>query len=143
VRSERELSVVPGLDESVGLPDIDELERQFAGAPSDAPVEAAFADATLTITRNASDDVQDRPVTLWFDDEQWGILRYGQTLTRSIPPGHHRVKGHNTLIGTTFELEATPGERIHLKCSNTIARGGALLMLLIGWAALRVRIERA
>jgi hypothetical protein len=141
--SERRPLVTPDLDESVPLPDIDELERQFAGTPSDAPVEAPFADATLTITRNAPDDVQDRPVTLWFDDEQWGILRYGQSLTRSVPAGHHRLKGHNTLIGTTFEFDATPGERIHLKCSNTIARGGALLMLLIGWAALRVRIERA
>lgn len=143
MRSQRGPTVAPGLDENVRLPDIDELERQFAGPSSDAPVEIPFVDATLTFTRNAPDDVQDRPVKLWVDDELWGILRYGQSLTRSIPPGHHRVKGHNTLMGTTFEFDARSGERVELKCSNTIVGGGALLMLLIGWAALRVRIERA
>lgn len=134
--------VLPGHTEEVRLPDVEELEHQFARSPSDTPAPTAFTNATLIIRRNAADDVQDRVVTLWLDDERWDTLRYGHTLTRSVPPGRHRLKAHNTLIGTTFEFDATPGEYIHLRCSNTIARGGALLMLLIGWAMLRVRIER-
>jgi hypothetical protein len=129
-------------DDDIRLPDIEELERQFAGTPSEVPVTTAFTNATLSVTRNAANDVQDRAVTLWLDDERWDVLRYGQTLTRTVPPGRHVVKGHNTLIATRFEFEAAPGEHVRLRCANTVARGGALLMLLIGWAMLRVRIER-
>lgn len=129
-------------DDEIRLPDIDELERQFAGTPSEVPVSAAFTNATVIVTRNAADDVQDRVVTLWLDGERWDVLRYGQTLSRSVPAGHHIIKGHNTLIATKFEFDAAPGERVRLRCANTVARGGALLMLLIGWAMLRVRIER-
>lgn len=136
----------PGLaerEDGIGLPSIEELERQYAGTPADHPTAAAFTNATVSITRNAADDVQDRVVTLWLDDESWGVLRYGQTFMRNVPPGQHRVKAHNTLIATRFEFDAAPGEHVRLRCSNTVARGGALLMLLIGWAMLRVRIERA
>lgn len=135
--------VLPDLDDEIRLPDIAELERQFGGTSSDAAHETAFPDAILTISRNAPDDVQDRVVTLWFDDEEWSRLRYGQRLTRSVPVGHHRVRAHNTLLSTTFEFDATPGEQIHLRCSNTLARGSFLLLWIIHWAAIRVRIERA
>jgi hypothetical protein len=136
-------TLIPDLDEDIRLPDIDELERQFGGTSSNGPHDTAFADAILTIFRNAPDDVQDRVVTLWFDDEEWARIRYGQSLTRSVPAGHHRLKAHNTLFATTFEFDATPGERIHLRCSNTLARGSFLLLWIIHWAAIRVRIERA
>jgi hypothetical protein len=129
-------------DRDVELPEIEELERQYASTPSDGKDVGSHIDATLTISRNAAHDVQDRQVTLWLDDERWDILRYGHTLTRPVSPGRHKVKGHNTLFGTTFEFEAKPGEHVRLRCVNGVVPGGALLMLLIGWAMLRVRIER-
>lgn len=79
---------------------------------------------------------------LWLDDERWDVLRYGHMLTRPVSPGRHKVKAHNTLFGTTFEFEAKAGEHVRLRCVNGVVPGGALLMLLIGWAMLRVRIER-
>lgn len=97
--------------------------------------------ATLTVRRNANDDVQDRLVTLWVDEERWDVLRYGRTLSRELPPGRHRLRANNTLVNTTFEFDAAPGEHVRLRCSNAFAKGGALLMLLVGWAGLRVRIE--
>jgi hypothetical protein len=130
----------PGAD--IDVLNIEELERQFATTPSDGREAARFMDATLTLTRNAPDDVQDRVVTFWLDDERWDILRYGHTLSRSVSAGHHRLKAHNTLLTTIFEFDARPGEHIRLRCANAVSRGGTLLMLIIGWAALRVRIER-
>lgn len=135
-------SVLPDRDAGVELLDIEELERQYASTPSDGKDVGSHHDATLTITRNAADDVQDRQVTLWLDDERWDVLRYGRTLTRPLSPGRHKVKAHNTLFGTTFAFEAKPGEHVRLRCVNGVMSGGALLMLLIGWAMLRVRIER-
>ena len=41
-----------------------------------------------------------------------------------------------------IEFEAAPGEDVRVRCSNTLARGGMLMMLAIGFAVLRVRLER-
>ena len=54
----------------------------------------------LEIVRDHPQDIQDRPVYLWVDGEKWeGVLRYGATFTRELPPGRHLVKAHNTLFG--------------------------------------------
>jgi hypothetical protein len=50
--------------------------------------------AQLEIVRNHPQDIQDRPVYLWVDGEKWdGVLRYGATFTRELPPGRHCVCG--------------------------------------------------
>lgn len=122
--------------------EVDELEEIWRGSPGGDQPSAAFTDATLTITRNAPDDVQDRTVNLWLDGQRWEPLRYGATLTRTIAPGRHRLKAHNTLFGTEIEFDARPGENVRIKCSNAMTGSGMLLMILIGWAMLRVRLER-
>ena len=98
--------------------------------------------ARLTITRDAADDIQDRWVRLWIDGTFWETLRYGMTLSIDLPPGHHRLKAHNTLNGATLEFDASPGEHIKVRCHNSIARGGFLSILMIGVAVIRVRLER-
>ena len=98
--------------------------------------------ATLTVSRSAPDDVQDRVVNLWLDDEPLGKLKYGTTLTREIGPGPHRLKAHNTLFTHTVTFDARPGEQIRYKCLNGITGGGAVMILMLGVAYLRVRLER-
>ena len=98
--------------------------------------------ARLSITRNDPADVQDRVVKLWLDGESWGKLPYGKTESRDIPPGRHVVKAHNTLFGTTLAFEAAPGEEVRLSCANGMTGGGKLMVLLMGVAYLRVRLEQ-
>ncbi|MEO8678920.1 MAG: hypothetical protein ABI665_07735 [Vicinamibacterales bacterium] len=99
--------------------------------------------ATLTIVRDHPMDVQDRPVYLWVDGEKWtGILRFGKTFTRELAPGRHTIKAHNTLFGHTIEIDAAPGEAIKLRCSNGLTGGGMVMVLMLGVAYLRVRLER-
>jgi hypothetical protein len=100
------------------------------------------SDARLTIVRDTNDDIQDRWIRLWLDGEYWETLRYGMTLSRDIPPGHHRLKASNTLTRATLEFDATPGEHVTVRCHNAIARGGFLSILMIGVAVIRVRLER-
>lgn len=102
---------------------------------SDAPV-------TITIIRNAPDDVQDRWIRIYIDDRPEEILRYGETLTRDVPAGHHKVKAHNTLSSHVIEFDAAPGEQVRIACHNTVARGGILMMLTTGFAFITVRLER-
>jgi len=99
-------------------------------------------DARLTITRNHPQDVQDRPVYISVDDVPWAILRFGKTLARTLPPGPHRIKAHNTLFGHTLELDVKPDEDIRLRCENGLTGGGMIMVLMMGVAYLRVRLER-
>ena len=98
--------------------------------------------ARLLITRSQPDDVQDRPIRLWLDGERLENLPYGKSFARDIAPGPHVVKAHNTLFGTTLEFEAAPGEEVRLSCANGMTGGGKLMVLLMGVAYLRVRLEQ-
>ena len=98
--------------------------------------------ATLTVTRNGNSDFQDRQVYLYVDGELWGKVRYGRPMSREIPPGHHKVRAFNTLFSHTIEVEAIPGEHVRLKCTNGLARGGWIMMVIWQVAALKVRLER-
>ncbi|MCC7123855.1 MAG: hypothetical protein IT178_03345 [Acidobacteria bacterium] len=98
--------------------------------------------ARLSLQRDDPHDIQDRVVRLWVDGEPWGTIGYGRTLTRDIAPGPHVVKAHNTLFGTTFSFEAAPGEEVRLRCVNGMTGGARLMVLMLGVAYLRVRIER-
>jgi hypothetical protein len=103
--------------------------------------DSAPAPATLVITRDAPDDVQDRWVRITIDEGEEEILRYGLTLTRQLAPGHHRVKAHNTLSGDSLEFDAAPGRTVRIKVYNTVAKGGVLMLMATGFAFITVRLE--
>jgi hypothetical protein len=123
--------------------DIEALERAWHGA-SDATERSIskINSAQLTVTRNAARDFQDRQVYLYIDGEYVGKVKYGRPLSREIPPGHHKVRAFNTLFSDTIEIDARPGDHVRLKCSNTLGRGGWIMMVVWQIAALRVRLER-
>jgi hypothetical protein len=97
--------------------------------------------ATIEIFRDTPDDVQDRWVRVYVDDAAAEILRYGETLRRQLPPGHHRIKAHNTLSTDTIEVDLAPGQLLRIRCHNHFARGGVLMMLTMGFAFIKVRLE--
>jgi len=97
----------------------------------------------LEITRDHPQDIQDRPVYLWVDGKKWdGVLRYGKTFTRELPPGPHKVTAHNTLFGQTVEFDAGPGQTVRYRCENGLTGGGMVMVLMMGVAYLRVRLTR-
>jgi len=107
------------------------------------PAAGNASPATLTFVRNAPDDVQDRWVRLFIDDGPEEILRYGETLTRKLPAGHHRVRAHNTLSADTIEFDAAPGQAVRIKVFNSVAKGGVLMLMATGFAFINVRLELA
>lgn len=97
----------------------------------------------LEIVRKHPQDVQDRPVYLWIDGEKWdGILRYGMTFSRDLPPGKHHIKANNTLFSHNVDFEAAPGETVRYECENGLTGGGMVMVLMMGVAYLRVRLKR-
>ncbi|HUQ86622.1 MAG TPA: hypothetical protein VM096_03625 [Vicinamibacterales bacterium] len=122
---------------------IEALERAWHGPDNTAEKSTSkINSATLTVTRNGSGDFQDRQVMLYVDGELWGKVRYGRPMTREIPPGHHKVRAFNTMFSHTIEINAIPGEHVRLKCTNGLARGGWIMMVLWQVAALSVKLER-
>lgn len=97
--------------------------------------------ASITVFRDTPDDVQDRWVRLYIDDTPEEILRYGERLTRELPPGKHRIKAHNTLSSHTLEVELALGQHLQIRCHNRIAKGGVLMMLTTGFAFITVTLE--
>jgi hypothetical protein len=98
--------------------------------------------ARLTITRHHPQDVQDRPVYLSIDGERIGNLKFGGVMTRELAPRRHTVTAHNTLFSHSLEVNAAPADDIRLTCQNGLTGGGMLMVLMLGVAYLRVKLER-
>lgn len=132
--------VVSVLDETL---DTAALQRAWHGPHDTAgPSTSRTNNAQLTVTRNSGGDFQDRQVYLYIDGELWGKVRYGQPLSREIPPGRHAIRAFNTLFSHTIEITAVPGEHVRLRCTNGLGRGGWIMMVIWQVAALRVRLEQ-
>lgn len=85
-------------------------------------------EAQFTITRTAPNDVQQRQLIVNLDDEPFATLLYGDTVTRAIEPGRHRLKADNTWVWKTAEFNVEPGEHARFKAINRagrLTRGGA------------------
>jgi hypothetical protein len=121
---------------------LEQLQRAWHGTDNSDKQVQKINNAQLTVTRNNASDFQDRQVYLYVDGELWGKVKYGKPLSREIPPGRHKVRAFNTLFSDTMEIDAGPGEHVRLRCSNTLGKGGWIMMVIWQIAALRVRLER-
>jgi hypothetical protein len=130
----------PVVDDALDLEALERLWR--ASSPVDRPAQRAVKSTQLTITRNAAHDFQDRQVYVYVDGEAWGKIRYGQPMTREIPPGTHTVRVNNTLLSDSIDFTAVPGEHVRLRCYNGMPRAGWLMMIFLHVTYLLVRIER-
>lgn len=95
----------------------------------------------LTIHRTSSEDVKDRQVILSLDGVKVATLLYGQTFSREIPPGRHRLCANNTLVWKTVEFEAPPGREVHFTCVNRAPKSLFYSLFLFGVSPLYVTLE--
>jgi hypothetical protein len=102
---------------------------------------AATDTATLTIHRTSPADAQQRQVIMSLDGREIATLMYGQTATRTIPPGRHFLRAYNTLVWKTHDFTASPGDDIHLTVVNRAAPGMMWLVALLGAGPMTVAIE--
>ena len=98
--------------------------------------------ASVTVTRNASSDFQQRQLIVYLDDERLGDLMFGETISRDINPGPHRLRVSNTLVWKTVNFDVKPGEQVRFEAIN---RAGTLtypMLLIIGAGPLYVTLRR-
>lgn len=100
------------------------------------------ATATLTVLRNSKHDIGERHLVVSLDGHKLGYLLFRQSLTRTIEPGHHRLKVHNTLVWKTMEFDVAPGEHVRFLACNKMGSGSFSMLLLIGVGPLSVTLER-
>ncbi len=127
----------------IDVSDLSVLMRAFHGPDQPSPSEpAATKDAQLTVSRYEGDIFADRQIYLFVDDEPWGKVRYGDSITRELKPGLHKVRAFNTLFSRTIELDLRPAEHARVRCGNGFPRAGWLLMMWLHVTYLLVRMER-
>jgi hypothetical protein len=98
--------------------------------------------ARLTVRRQSPDDIQQREVFVSLDGTEFAILRYGDAVTRDVPPGDHELRVHNTLFRQRLQLHIAPGEDVRFHVTNRPGWGTYALMSVLGAGPLYLKIER-
>jgi hypothetical protein len=117
------------LDELVD--DIEYWERLYHRMPS-----------SVTVVRNHRDDIKQRQMIVWLDDERIATLMYGDDVTRDIEAGPHRLRVSNTLFWKTVEFDVKAGEQVRFEIINRAGRITYPMLAFIGVAPLYVTVRR-
>lgn len=110
---------------------IDELERIYELIP-----------AAVTVTRTSEQDFKSRQMPVWIDGERVATLLWGDSITRELPPGPHRLRVSNTLFWKTLEFMLEPGEQLFFEAINAIGPGTILMTVMLGVGPLYVVLRR-
>lgn len=98
--------------------------------------------ATLTIARQAKDDVGIRQVFATLDGQDFCVLVHGQAVTKEIPPGEHKLRLHNTLVWKTIPIDVKPGEHARFMVTNRAGFGTYALVATLGVGPIYLKVER-
>ena len=96
----------------------------------------------LTITRTSSDELQQREVIAALDGEEIARLMDGESVTREISPGHHRLLVDNTWNRKTVQFDAAPGEHPKFFVTNRTGSLSQFLKFTFGGGPTYVEIQR-
>jgi hypothetical protein len=98
--------------------------------------------ASVTITRTSPEDFGTRQVEVSIDGAHAGTLLWGDSLTRELLPGPHRVRVHDTLVWKTVVFSLAPKEQLFFEVINRAGPGTYVLQLTLGAGPLYVTIRR-
>ena len=113
-----------------------------AGAVDELRHIAELFPAAVTITRTSQEDFGSRQLVVSLDGEHAATLLWGDSITRELPPGPHRLRVHNTLVWKTVDFVLGPNEQIFFEVINRAGRATYLMLFVIGVGPLYVTIRR-
>ena len=96
----------------------------------------------ISVVRRHPNDVRDRQIIVSLDGERFGTLLYGDTITRDVAPGNHRMRAHNTLFWKTQVFDLAAGEHARFVVINRAGPGSYSLLGLLGAGPLYLTFER-
>lgn len=98
--------------------------------------------ARVTITRTSDKDVTHRQIYVTIDDQPNTTLMFGDSVTREVAPGAHRLKANNTLVWKKLDFIVEPGEHVEFVVINRAGKLTLGFLSLLGVAPLYLTIER-
>jgi hypothetical protein len=98
--------------------------------------------ASITVTRTSEEDIKERQIVVSLDGERVATLLHGDSVTRQVEPGPHRLRVHNTLFWKTLDFTLKPGEEAYFEVINRAGFGTYTLLLILGAAPLYVTFRR-
>jgi hypothetical protein len=98
--------------------------------------------ASVTVTRTSEQDFKSRQLIVWIDGELCATLLWGDSITRDLQPGPHRIRVSNTLYWKTIEFTIAPGQQVFFEAILRTGVGTLSFMLLIGVAPLYLTVRR-
>ena len=102
----------------------------------------ASSGASIVVARVSPRDIQQRQLIVSIDGEKVATLMFGESVTRAVPPGPHRVRVHNTLVWKTIDVDLAPGEHAHFSAVNRATWGTYAMLSLLGTGPLYVELSR-
>ena len=99
--------------------------------------------ASITVRRQAKGDIGYREIFVKLDDEDFGILRFGEEITREVKPGPHRLRADNTLFRKTLDFTLNVGEHASFTAINRAGFGTySVLAFFLGGGPIYLTFER-
>jgi hypothetical protein len=98
--------------------------------------------ARITVSRTRDQDVRDRQIIVSIDGDTLATLLFGQAATREVPPGHHRLKAHNTLFWKNLDVDLEPGAHARFAVVNRAGPASLSMLGILGVAPLYLTFER-
>ncbi|MDP8983287.1 MAG: hypothetical protein M3O35_22150 [Acidobacteriota bacterium] len=96
----------------------------------------------VTVTRNSAKDVKQRQMIIKLDGEPFATLMFGDSVTREVKAGRHRLRVDNTWVWKTVEFKLEPGEHREFR---VISRTGLFtwwMVAVFGAGPMYVTIEQ-
>jgi hypothetical protein len=104
--------------------------------------DVAGAAATLTVSRQSPDDVGVRQIIVSLDGKEIAVLMNGQSVTKEVPPGEHKLRFYNTLVWKNVAFKLEPGEHARYTVTNRAGWGTYALVTTLGVGPIYLRVER-
>jgi hypothetical protein len=98
--------------------------------------------ASVTVTRTSESDFKSRQLIVWIDGERAATLLWGDSITRDLQPGPHRIRVSNTLVWKTIDFTIRPGQQVFFEAILRTGPGSITLMLVLGVAPLYLTVRR-
>jgi hypothetical protein len=98
--------------------------------------------ATITIARQSPDDIGIRQVFVALDGEPFGVLLNGESVTKDVAAGEHRMRLHNTLVWKNITIDLKPGEHARFLVTNRAGWGTYALVATLGVGPIYLKVER-
>ena len=98
--------------------------------------------ATVTVHRTSSEDMQERELYVSIDGGPNTILSFGDSVTISVAPGHHRIRVHNTMSRRHAEFDVGPGAEVRFSTANVRGKNFGILATFLGFGPMHTVLER-